>query len=96
MQATDLQGLDDWMLCMPEAEHCQASLRYPGRAEHSTERSCQPLPQLALHACHGPACMVAAPAAPTFVMLSTSVTSAHAQWRFSSGRQRCYDILTCP
>ena len=39
---------------MPAAEHCHASVRYPGRAEQRRERSCQPLPQLALHACHRP------------------------------------------
>ena len=39
---------------MLEAEHCHASARNPGRAKQRRGRSCQPLPQLALHACHRP------------------------------------------
>ena len=39
---------------MPTPAQCHASVRYPGKAEQRRERSCQPLPQLALHACHGP------------------------------------------
>ena len=73
----DLQGLEVEAVCMPAAEHCPASLRYPGSAAQVRGRSCQPLPQLLLHACQGPACTLAklVPSAPD---LPASMISAHA------------------
>jgi len=76
-QMPHLQGLDVEVLCMPAPEHCQASVRYPGRAAQRMERSCQPLPQLALHACHGPV-WTCAPAEPAFDWLPGSEISARA------------------